>query len=86
MLCLGQDFWVPLPEFQGTYTNSGGHTKSFVILPVKLNSYLEISVHFLFKFELKVHSFGSRRNVDDREEVSAIALFFNSPAKILFLY
>ena len=45
-------------NFRGTFTNSGGHTKSFKYLPVKLNSNLEISVHFLFKFELDVDSFG----------------------------
>ena len=33
-------------NFRGTFTNSGRHTKSFKILPVKLNSYPEISVHF----------------------------------------
>ena len=33
-------------NFRGTFTNSGGHTKSFECLPAKLNSYLEISVHF----------------------------------------
>ena len=36
-------------NFKGTFTNSGGHTKSFKFLPAKLNSYPEISVHFLFK-------------------------------------
>ena len=61
-------------NFRGTFTNSGGHTNSFKFLPVKLNSYLEISVHFLFKFELDVDSFGSRRGEDDSEVVSAIAL------------
>ena len=35
-------------NFRGTFTNSGGHTKFFKILPVKLNSYPEISVHFYF--------------------------------------
>ena len=49
VLCLGQDFWgtqVSLYlNFRGTFTNSGGHTKSFKFLPVKLNSYPEISVH-----------------------------------------
>ena len=35
-------------NFRGTFTNSGGHTKSFKILPVKLNSYPEISVHFFY--------------------------------------
>ena len=45
-------------NFRGTFTNSGGHTKSFKFLPVKLNSYPEISVHFLFKFELDVNKFG----------------------------
>ena len=56
VLCLGQDLWgthVSLYlNFRGTFTNSGGHTNSFKFLPVKLSSYPEISVHFLFKFEL----------------------------------
>ena len=73
-------------NFRGTFTNSGGHTNSFNFLPVKLNSYPEISVHFLFKFDLNVDSFGSRRGVDDSGGVSAIALVFNSPAYLLFLY
>ena len=73
-------------NFRGTFTNSGGYTKSFKILPVKLNSYPEISVNFLFKFELDVDSLGSRRGVDDSEVVSAIALVLNSPANLLFLY
>ena len=30
--------------------------------------------------------FGLRRGVDDSEVVSAIALVFNSPANLLFLY
>ena len=47
-------------HFRGTFTNSEGHTKSFKFLPVKLNSYPEISVHFLIKFELDVDRFGSR--------------------------
>ena len=73
------DTGVPLPEFQGEH--SGGHTKYFKFLPVKLNtSYPEISVLFLFKFELDVDSFGSRRGVDDSEVVYAIVLFLNSPA------
>ena len=42
VLCLGQDFWgthVSLYlNFRGTFTNTGGHTKSFKFLPVKLNS------------------------------------------------
>ena len=67
----------------GTFTNSGGHTKSFNFLPVKLINYSEISViFFLFKFELDVHYFGSIRGVDDSEVVSAIALVLNSPANI----
>ena len=37
-------------NFRGTFTNSGGHTKSFKFLPVKLNSYPEIAVHFLLNF------------------------------------
>ena len=83
VLCLGQDFWgtqVSLYlNFRGTFTNSGGQTKSFKFLP-------EISVHFLFKFELDVDRFGSRRVVDDSEVVSASALALNSPANLLFLY
>ena len=69
------DTGVPLLEFQGDiYKFWGTHqqTKSFKFLPVKLNSYPEISAHFLFKFDLD--RFGSRRGVDDSEEVSAIAL------------
>ena len=71
-------------NIRGTFTNFGGRTKSFKFLPVKLNSYPEISVHFLFKFELI--SFGSRRDVNDSEVVSAIALVLISPANLLFLY
>ena len=48
-----------------------------------MNSYPDISVHFLFKFELDVDSLGSKRGVDDSEAVSAIVLVFNSPAKDL---
>ena len=70
-------------NFRVTFTNSGGHTKSFNFLPVKLNSYPEISVHFLFIFELNVDSFGSRRGVDDSGVVSAIALVSNSPTNLL---
>ena len=33
-------------NIRGTFTNSGGHTKSFKFLPAKLNNYPEISVHF----------------------------------------
>ena len=73
-------------RFRGIFTNSGGHTKSFIFLPVKFNSYPEISVHFLFKFELDVDRFGSRRDVDDSEVVFAIALVLYSPANLLFLY
>ena len=68
-------------NFRGTFINSGGHTKSFKYLLVKLNSNPENSVHFLFKSELDVDSFGSRRCVDHSEVVSAIA-----PANLLFLY
>ena len=70
-------------NFRGTFTNSGGHTK---FLPVKLNSFPKISAHFLSKFELDVDRYGSRRGVDDSEEVSAGALVLNSPANLLFLY
>ena len=88
VLCLGKDFWGTQVSlyltFRGTFTNYGGHTKSLKILPVKLNSYPKISVHFSFKFELNVDSFGLRRGVDDNEVVSAIALVLNSPANELF--
>ena len=73
-------------NFRGTFTNSGGHAKSFKILPVKLNCYAEISVHFIFQFELAVDRYGSRRGVDDSEVNSAVALVLNSPANLLFLY
>ena len=73
-------------NFRGTFTNSGGHTKSFKFLPAKLNSYPEISGHFLFTFELDVDRFGSRRGVDDSEIVSTGVLVLNSPANLLFLY
>ena len=35
-------------NLRGTFTNSGGHNKSLKFLPVKLNSYPEISVHFFY--------------------------------------
>ena len=38
--------------FRGTFTNSGGHTKSFKFLPIKLNSYPEISAHFYLNLSL----------------------------------
>ena len=63
-------------NFRGTFTNSGGHTKSFKFLRVKMNSYPEISVHF-FLFALAVDTFCLRRGVDDSEVVSAIALVLN---------
>ena len=69
---------------RGTFTNSEGHTKSSKFCPVKLNNYLEISVNFLFKFELDIDRFGLRMGVDDSEIVSALVL--NSPANLLFLY
>ena len=37
-------------NFKRAFTNSGGHTKSFKFLPVKLNSYPEISVYFYLNF------------------------------------
>ena len=73
-------------NFRVTFTNSGGHTKSFKFLPVKLNSYPKISVHFLFRFELAVDRFGSRSGVDDSEVVSAIVVVLNTSANLLFLY
>ena len=71
-------------NFRGTIIKSGGHTKSFKFLPFKLNSYPEISVHFLFKFELDVDSLGLKEGLDDGEVVSAIALVLNSPANLLY--
>ena len=73
-------------NFRGTFTNSGTHTKYFKFLPVKLNSYPEISVQRLFKFELDVDSFGSRGGVDDSKVVSAIAHLLNSPANFILLF
>ena len=81
------DTGVSLPEFQGDiYKFWGTCTKSFKFLPVILNSYPEISVHFLLKFELDADSFCLRRDVDDSEVVSVNALVLNSPANLLFLY
>ena len=51
------DTGVPLPEFQGDTYKFWGTQQTFNFLPVKLNSHPEISVHFLFKFELDVNSF-----------------------------
>ena len=51
-----------------------------------MNSYPEMSVHFVYKFELDVDRFSSRRGVDDSEVVSAGDLVLNSPANLLFLY
>ena len=79
------DTGVPLLEFQGDIYKFWGTHQIFQNLPVKLNSYPEISVHFLFKFELYVDSLGSRRCVDDCEVVSVIALVFNSRTNLLFL-
>ena len=80
------DTGSPYLNFRGTFKNSEGHTKSCKFLPVKLNSYQEISVNFLFQFELDVNCFGLRMDEDDSEVVSAIALVLNSPANLLFLY
>ena len=66
---------VPLPEFQGDIYKFWGTHQIFTCFP-------EISVHFLFKFELDVDRFGSRRDVDDSEVFSAIALDLNSPANL----
>ena len=69
------------PEFQGDIYKFWGTYQTFKFLPVRLNvSYPEISVNFLFKFELDVARFGLRRGVDDSEVVSSIALVLNSPA------
>ena len=68
------DTGVPLPEFQGDIYKFWGTHQIFQFLPVKLNSYPEISAHFFIKFELNVDRFGSRRGVDDSEVVYAIAL------------
>ena len=72
-------------NFRGTFTNFGGHTKSFNILPVELNIYLEISVYFYLHLSLMLIVLALRRGVDDSEVVSVIALVLNSPANFLFL-
>ena len=77
------DTGVPQFEFQGDIYKFWVHTKSYKFLPVKLNSYQEISVQFSFKFD-DVDSFGSRRGVDDSELVSAIAPVLYSPAIYYF--
>ena len=78
VLCLGQDFWcdtgIRLPEFQGDFYKFWGIHQIFQILPV-IRKFLFI---FLFKFELDVERFGSRRGVDDSEVVFAIVLVFCS--------
>ena len=68
-------------NFRGTFTSWGTHQIFY-----KLNSYPEISALFLFKFELNVNSFGSKRGIDDSEVVPAIVLNLNSPENLLFLY
>ena len=69
-------------NFRGGIYKFWGTHQIFKFLPVKLNSYPEISVHFLFKFERDVDRFGSRRVVDDSEVVFAIALVLNSPENL----
>ena len=39
-------------NFRETFSNSGGHTKSFKFLPIKLKSYPKISVHFYLNLSL----------------------------------
>ena len=72
-------------NFRGTFTNSGGHIKSFIkFLPVKVNIYPK----FLFIFYLNLSSMLivlAQEGVIDSEVVSAIALVLNSPANLLFL-
>ena len=81
------DTCVPQPEYQGGIHKFWGTHQIFQMFTCyELNSYPEISVHFLFKFELDVDSFGSRRGIDDSEVGSAIDLVLNSPANLLFLY
>ena len=83
------DTGVPLPEFPGKiykFWRTHQIFKFFTCKIIKLNSYPEISVHFLFKFELHVDSFGSRMGVEDSEVVSAIVPVLNSPANLFFLY
>ena len=79
---------VPLPEFQVDIYKYWRTHQIFQIFTcyMNLNSYQEISVHCLFKFELDVDSFGLRRGIDDSEVVSAIALVLNSPTNLIFLY
>ena len=67
------DTSVPLPEFQRDICKFWGTHQIHLIFTCKIEySFLEISVHFLFKFELDVDSFGSRRGSDYSEVVSTL--------------
>ena len=85
--------------FRGTFTNSGGHTKSFKFLPVKLNSYPEISyirlppvtkktfwkflALFLVMFELEVD--GSARHLTAKVCLEFL-LSFQTSFRLLIFY
>ena len=61
VLCLGQYFFgtlvYPYPNFKGTFTNSGGHTKSIQFLPVKMNTVSMLNFgKFLFVFYIILSS------------------------------
>ena len=76
---------VLLPEFLGVICKFLMTHQIYLIFTCKIEySFREISVHYLFKFELDVISFGARR--DDSEVVSAIGVVVNSPANLQFMY
>ena len=58
------DTGVPLFEFLGDIYKFWGKYHIIKNFTCKLNSYPEFSVHFLFKVELDVNSFGLRWGVD----------------------
>ena len=81
------DTGVPLNEFQGDiykFWRTCQNLSKFYLLNWIHVVVWKFICSFLFKFELNVDSFGSRRDVDDSEVVSAIALVLNSPANLLF--
>ena len=59
MLYLGQDFWA-LFELLGDIYKFWGKYHIIKNFTCNLKSYPEFSVHFLFKCELDVYSFGLR--------------------------
>ena len=67
------DTSVPLPEFQRDICKFWGTHQIHLIFTCKIeNSFPEISVYFLSKFELDVNSFGSRSGAGYSEVVSTL--------------